>query len=97
MHKHYAQLSVFAFGLISGIIVVMCAADPVARANIAQQAILQQYLLVYCQHSKPGLNDTDKIFVSGEAAAMSRTTIAAGLGALALAAYGECRMKALGG
>jgi hypothetical protein len=62
------------------------ALDPVSRVDRAQQAILREYLAVYCSSPDPGRAQ----FFAGGAAVMSRVAIRAGLGELALAESTRC-------
>lgn len=55
-----------------------------------RQAILNDYLAIYCHHA---LLSKDPMFLAGNAAALSRIIIKAGIGPLALAEYGKCRVK----
>lgn len=57
----------------------------------AQAAILKEYLAIYCHASKPSSDDR-RFFMAGEAAALSKVTIAAGLGAIALVENQKCKM-----
>jgi len=68
------------FGAVSSYLLT----DPRAHASNAEEVILAEYLKVYCGHK-------GKNFV-GEAAALSRLTIAAHLDKLALAEYAKCRI-----
>lgn len=90
MH-YYRAVLILGLGIIAGAVGCYALLDPTLRLGAEQKAIIDEYLLVYCQHSKPGLPDDTKIFVIGEAATMSRVTIAAGLGPLALVEYAKCK------
>lgn len=65
--------------------------DPRSHASAAQEAMLAQYLKVYC-NKHPPRDFAGQIFAGGEAAALSRVTISAGIGELALAEYAKCKI-----
>ena len=77
-------------GFLLGAIATATLWSPVRQANLAQKAILDQYLLVNCGYWHP--IQQDSLFVAGNAAAMSRTIIAAKLGELGLVEYIKCRI-----
>jgi hypothetical protein len=79
--------------MVSALLGAVCAYwifDPVARLDKSQQAILSEYLRVYC--GGPKWMTDDKMFTAGAAAEMSRIAIAVGIGELALAEYGKCKI-----
>lgn len=64
--------------------------NPALRVNPAQDVILKEYLKTYCYKSRPA-NDSARFVAAGEAAVLSRLTISAGIGEVALAEYARCR------
>lgn len=69
--------SVFGFGVIG----------PLPPAEIAQRALLDEYLAVYCH---PDRDHAERWI--GEAQVLSRLTIKAKLGERALAEYASCKI-----
>jgi hypothetical protein len=78
---------------LSGVVIGVAAAawllQPVTTP--AQDAILNQYLYTYCVGLPPDAPLDRKMFAAGEAAALSRVIIAAGLGEIGLAEYAKCK------
>jgi hypothetical protein len=65
------------------------AVNPVASLNETQRAVLDEYLAVYCR----GVANRSPDFITGAGAVLSRLTIKAGIGTVALAEYGKCRLR----
>lgn len=74
----------FAGGLLVGWLVV----GPLPRPELAQEAILDEYIAIYCH--RPDREHIERWL--GNAEAMSRISIRAGLGERALAEYALCKI-----
>jgi hypothetical protein len=76
-------------GIVIGVAAAAWFLQPVTTP--AQDAILNQYLYTYCVGPPPDASSDRKMFAAGEAAALSRIIIAAGLGEIGLAEYAKCK------
>lgn len=84
MKQLFWLMTSFAAGLLVGGLVV----GPLPHPELAQEAILREYLAVYC--SPADRNHVERWI--GNAEAMSRISISAGLGERALAEYALCKI-----
>jgi hypothetical protein len=83
-----AIVAAIALSALAGGGVAIFSTDPRRSATHDQEAILREYLQVYCH--------PDKLRVAaqiGQAAVLSRLVIAAGVGELALAEYAKCKLR----
>lgn len=84
-----AWLLPWALGASAGAVGAYLALDQVSRADRAQQAILYEYVMLYC--GRP--DEARAQFFAGGMAAMSRAAIRAGLGELALTESQRCLVR----
>ena len=76
--------------ILIGSVLLLLVLNPTRYADLAQTAILQEYINVYCLQSKEARADTVKYGAQG--ALMSRLTIRANLGSVALLEYAKCKV-----
>jgi hypothetical protein len=76
--------------ILIGSVLLMLVLNPANYASVSQRAILDEYGNVYCL--KPEEARKDPIRHSAMAAIMSRLTIKANLGTLALLEYAKCKV-----
>jgi hypothetical protein len=88
MKLGYAILS--CSKILIGSVLLMLVLNPANYASVSQRAILDEYDGVYCMKSEEARKDP--IRHSAMAAVMSRLTIKANLGALALLEYAKCKV-----
>jgi len=70
--------------------VLLLVLNPTQYADLAQTAILQEYINVYCLQPEQARKDPAKFSALG--ALMSRLTIRANLGSVALLEYAKCKV-----
>ncbi len=73
------------------ILVLLLIFNPIQYANLAQTAILQEYVNVYCIDSEEA--HKNKVKFAAQGALMSRLTIGTGLGSIALLEYAKCKIS----
>lgn len=88
LKKGFAVALLAAFG---GSALTYAGMHPTERIGAAREAILNEYLATYCGAD---LRQGPQ-YHAGAAAVLSRLTIKAGIGAIALAEYGKCRAAKL--
>ncbi len=76
--------------ILIGSVLLLLIVNPTRYANLAQTAILQEYLNVYCLKSEEARKDPVKYNAQG--VLMSKLTIGTGLGVIALLEYGKCKI-----
>ncbi len=75
--------------ILIGSVLLMLVLNPANYASVSQRAILEEYLDVYCLKPEEARKDVVKFLNQG--ALMSRLTIKANLGNLALLEYAKCK------
>ena len=88
MKLAYAIL--YCVKILIGSVLLLLVINPANYASVSQQAILGEYNNIYCL--KPEEARKDPIRHSAMAAIMSRMTIKADLGNLALLEYAKCKV-----
>lgn len=76
--------------MIVGSVLLLLVFNPANYASVSQRAVLDEYDNIYCM--KPEEARKDPIRHSAMAAVMSRVTIKADLGTLALLEYAKCKV-----
>lgn len=74
--------------ILIGSVLLLLVLNPANHASVSQRSILDEYLDVYCLKPEEARKDPAKF--SAQGALMSRLTIKAGLGAIALLEYAKC-------
>jgi hypothetical protein len=64
------------------------AVRPTQAINKTQTVVMREYLNAFCQRD----DRHDKLFIIGQAAAMSRIVVKAGIGELALVELAKCKV-----
>jgi hypothetical protein len=76
--------------ILIGSVLLLLVLNPTNYADLAQTAILQEYINVYCLKPEDARKDPAKYNAQG--ALMSRMTIRANLGSVALLEYAKCKV-----
>jgi hypothetical protein len=84
-----AHAILYCFKIAIGSVLLLLVFDPANYANVSQRSIMEEYLNVYCLKPEEARKDPAKYAAHG--ALMSRLTIKANLGSLALLEYAKCK------